>query len=30
MGDPIGPYAEPMRADAAARLEAGAERIRST
>lgn len=30
MGDPIGPYAEPMRADAAARLEAGADRIRST
>jgi nucleotide-binding universal stress UspA family protein len=30
MGDPIGPYAEPMRAEAAARLEAGAERIRST
>lgn len=30
MGDPIGPYAEPMRADAAARLEAEAERIRST
>lgn len=29
MGDPLGPYAEPMRADAAARLEAGAERIRA-
>ena len=30
MGDPIGPYAEPMRAEAAARLEAGADRIRAT
>jgi nucleotide-binding universal stress UspA family protein len=30
MGDPIGPYSEPMRAEAAARMEAGAERIRST
>jgi nucleotide-binding universal stress UspA family protein len=30
MGDPIGPYAEPMRADAAAGLEVQAERIRST
>lgn len=30
MGDPIGPYAEPMRAEAAARLEADAERIRVT
>lgn len=29
MGDPIGPYAEPMRAEAAARLQADAERIRT-
>lgn len=28
MGDPIGPYAEPMRAEAEARLQAEAERIR--
>lgn len=30
MGDPIGPYAEPLRAESAARLEAEAERIRSS
>ena len=30
MGDPTCPYAEPMREEAATRLEAGAERIRST
>ena len=30
MGDPIGPYAEPGRAEAAARLEAAAEWIRAS
>lgn len=30
MGDPVGPYAEPMRAECAARLDTEAERIRRT